>query len=823
MRSTRYGFLVVFASVMVTTGCAPEHSSEPSPSTPGADGGTEATVDEVSEKFLVWELGTNLNSSLLTFTQAYASDIKICLEGDGFTPANIPSYQNAAKSALMAWVDAIRPVSTARLFDASRVVFSCSSPQLTLRWVVAEHCGNANNNANMDLINFPNATIRLCGQGPSVLIHEMGHAFGQWDTYGVNTGVCRPGQPQSTMCRGDLYGAPMPDDILGVRESYCQRFSAQCRSRWSTATTFCTGVGQKLSTADFDGDGRADLVCHDPGAGTQAFFRASLSGTFTSQTSVFPTAWCVNRQLLVGDFNGDRRADMLCHDPVTGNDTIKYANAWGYFDSTSTVTNLSWCSGANKQLVNGDFNGDGRSDVLCRTTNGTNSWEMQIANAAGQIPAGTSWVGTLALCSGASDRLRIADLNNDRRADLVCNDSTGAYRTALASATGSFTSIAWSAASLPWINEFGTQAFCSGATSQLELADVNGDGRADLICHDGAAQQRIALSGSAGDFAGASRAWGANWCPTPTIAVGDFDANGAADELCQKGASGLGIHYENTFNATVATGVSQTCALKENGFVDCWGNNQSAQANPPPGLMLASLSLGANHSCGITPAGAITCWGSGAYGEATPPVGVFASMTTAWFHNCALRADGTLSCWGQNNWAQAPASRAGTYSALSAGGAHTCGILTSGTPGTIECWGLNQSGQAPASRPGPFIAVGSGQSHTCAIRQSTGSIECWGDNTYGQAPATRAGSYQAVYGGRHHTCALRTDRTIDCWGRNDLGQLNVPIGRFLRLHMRYDHACAVREPSVVSHPTVPFGTTACWGGDNYYGQTVPPL
>ena len=77
-----------------------------------------------------------------------------------------------------------------------------------------------------------------------------------------------------------------------------------------------------------------------------------------------------------------------------------------------------------------------------------------------------------------------------------------------------------------------------------------------------------------------------------------------------------------------------------------------------------------------------------------------------------------------------------TYSAVSAGGEHTCAINGDGnadqTKGTVRCWGSNLFGQS-TSPDGVFAAISSAKYHTCGLRPN-GTVSCWGDNTYGQAP-----------------------------------------------------------------------------------------
>jgi hypothetical protein len=78
----------------------------------------------------------------------------------------------------------------------------------------------------------------------------------------------------------------------------------------SPPNVFCQGEGLEILKGDFDGDRRTDLLCHDPKNGAIALHYANARGTFGPRTSAMATRWCFvptspsRDRLLVGDFNG---------------------------------------------------------------------------------------------------------------------------------------------------------------------------------------------------------------------------------------------------------------------------------------------------------------------------------------------------------------------------------------------------------------------------------------------------------------------------------------------------------------------------------------
>lgn len=150
-------------------------------------------------------------------------------------------------------------------------------------------------------------------------------------------------------------------------------------------------------------------------------------------------------------------------------------------------------------------------------------------------------------------------------------------------------------------------------------------------------------------------------------------------------------------------------------------------------LAMSQLSAGQDHVCGVTTEAVAYCWGSNILGElghgALPGE---CSPTDFCASDKPVRVAGGLA-----------------FASVSAGRSHTCGVTSTNL---AYCWGENLFGQlgtgddtGPDTCPyGPcsvrpvrvvggltFTAVGAGGFHTCGVT-TAGEVWCWGDNEYGQ-------------------------------------------------------------------------------------------
>lgn len=275
-----------------------------------------------------------------------------------------------------------------------------------------------------------------------------------------------------------------------------------------------------------------------------------------------------------------------------------------------------------------------------------------------------------------------------------------------------------------------------------------------------------------------------------------------------------------------------TCAFRSNGSIWCWGGNNkgqlglgntTARSTPQPLTTLASgvtaLAAGELHTCALKTDGSVWCWGENEFGQlgdgtltqrnAPTAVDALSSDVTAlaagYKFTCALKTDGSAWCWGLNSSGQlgdgttvnrsVPTAVSGLSSgvtAMAGGWTHACALKADGS---VWCWGVNAHGQVGDGTqtqrliPVAVNGLGSGVASLSAgsefncVRKTDGSVWCWGRGDGGQLgntptndswvplAVTGLDSVAVVTVGYSHACVLKNDDSVWCWGNNQFGQL----------------------------------------------------
>ena len=180
------------------------------------------------------------------------------------------------------------------------------------------------------------------------------------------------------------------------------------------------------------------------------------------------------------------------------------------------------------------------------------------------------------------------------------------------------------------------------------------------------------------------------------------------------------------------------------------------------------------------------------------------------YHTCGLQTDGTLACWGDNDYGQAsppaaPSPRSARATVTPAG----C------RPTAPSPAGATTTMAKPTPPAGTFTQVSAGDYHTCGV-QTDGTLACWGDNGYGQADTARGHLHPGQRGQLPHLRAAdrRRPRLL---GRQRLRASHTPAGTFTQVSAAATAHLRPAAPTALS----PAGGQRLWASQPARGQLHP--
>lgn len=216
--------------------------------------------------------------------------------------------------------------------------------------------------------------------------------------------------------------------------------------------------------ADFDGDGKADLLWQNASNGDLAAWL--MEGVARTGVASFVPSRPLDAHFVVsavGDFNGDRQVDLVLQHQGRGD-----VQVW-LLDGThrTALVEVAPARSAKWRLTGAaDFNLDGGADLLWQheTTGAIEIWLMNGTTFGSSVSLGPARTGPWRVAG-------IGDFNGDARADLLWqNRLTGALEVSFLDGTTVLGSAPLSPARAP------------GSLWTLEaVADVTGDGKPDLV------------------------------------------------------------------------------------------------------------------------------------------------------------------------------------------------------------------------------------------------------------------------------------------------------------------------------------------------------
>jgi phenylpyruvate tautomerase PptA (4-oxalocrotonate tautomerase family) len=328
-----------------------------------------------------------------------------------------------------------------------------------------------------------------------------------------------------------------------------------------TATLTVTGPGDDM---DFTGDGKADVAVHDEQTGD--WYVGVSTGTgfrIEAWASSLGNRGDAVEQVLVGDFTGDGKTDVVIHDTLTGN--------WYVGVSTGTAFRIElWASGFGnrgdtvEEVFVGDFTGDGKTDVAIHDKQ-TGNWYVGVSTGAGfRVELWASGFGNR---GDAVEEVFVGDFTGDGKADVVIHDKqTGDWYVGVSTGTGFRVE--------PWASGFGNRG---DAVEEVFVGDFTGDGKADVAIHDKQTGDWYVGGSTGANFLVGLwvTRFGNRGNAVEEIFVGDFTGDGKTD---------VAIHDRQTGNWYV--GVSTGTSLR----IEPWGSGFGTRGETVEQVLVGDFS-----------------------------------------------------------------------------------------------------------------------------------------------------------------------------------------------------------------------------------------
>ena len=330
-------------------------------------------------------------------------------------------------------------------------------------------------------------------------------------------------------------------------------------SSYASKVDFTTGTAPlSVEMGDLDGDGKLDLVVTNYTANTLSVFRnTSVSGTIDAGTlaaKVDFTTGTEPRDVSIADFDLDGKLDLVITD-YNGNTVSVYRNTSvpGTLDASSFAARVSYVTPANPhETVVADLDGDGKLDMATPNFSANSISVFRNTSTPGTIAA-SSFAAKVDYTTATNPiGLAAVDVDGDGKLEMVAtnfgSNSLSLFRNTSTPGTIDGSSFA------------AKVDFTTGASPRLvDAGDVNGDGKPDIAVLNQTPNtvsifRNTAVSGTI-DASSLDTKVDFTTDTSPfDVAVDDLDGDGKSDVVVvANGADKLSLLHNLTFTGSLPT------------------------------------------------------------------------------------------------------------------------------------------------------------------------------------------------------------------------------------------------------------------------------